>query len=192
MNIVSLEDFGPKNFITEIQKFKNFNDANSKWFDVNHKDSIINTLDQYIYWTILTDTHEKIVAFAAVDDHKFKKYNCIRLMSRTFYHPDIRRKNLRYEYHNTQAPVMVMLKNQIEFVKERNETLIITMEKLSHRKNLDAFFKKCNNLLGHDWSLLPGLYQTTPESWQNLGVYGSKKVLLPSITIEEWKLKYAT
>jgi 2-polyprenyl-3-methyl-5-hydroxy-6-metoxy-1,4-benzoquinol methylase len=189
MELVTLQDIGKLEFISQIQEFHKFNDANSNWFDKDQSHSIINTIDEYSYWTIMVNSANKIMAFAAVNETQFEKYNCIRLMSRTFYHPDIRRKNIRYEYNNATAPVMIMLQQQMEFVKDRSQALIITMEKLTHRGNLDHFFKKCNRLLGHEWQLLPGMYQTTPKSWQNLGVYGNKEITIPNMDIEEWRMK---
>ena len=50
-------------------------------------------------------------------------------------------------------------------------------------------FKKCNRLLNHDWRLLPGMYQTTANSWQNLGVYGDRAVTIPNMSVDEWKLR---
>jgi len=189
MKLLRLQDIGKHNFISQIQEFKKFNDANSSWFDVSLKYSVINTVDAYSYWTIMVNDDNKVMAFAAVDQEKFKKYNCTRLMSRTFYHPDIRRKHISYESNNIEAPVMVMLQEQMKFVKKQTQTLIITMEQLSHRGNLDHFFKKCNRLLNHKWNLLPGLYQTTQTSWQNLGVYGNNTVNIPNMTIEQWRIK---
>ncbi len=188
MKLISLEDIGKAEFISQIQHYNKFNDKNSSWFNKSNKSNIINTLEQYSYWTIMVNADKKVMAFAGVDEIKFKKYNCIRLMSRTFYHPDIRRKTIRYEYENIKAPVMIMLQEQMKFVANKPETLIITMEKLTHRGNLEQFFKKCNRLLGHNWKLLPELYQTTPNSWQNLGVYGNKEVNLPNMDIEKWRL----
>lgn len=187
--VISLDDITKKEFIAQIQEFSKLNDTNSDWFDCNNKSSIINTIDEYLHWTITVDTNEKVIAFAAIDSNRFKKYNCIRLMSRTFYHPDIRRKNIRYEYHNDTAPVMVMLQKQIKYLTDRKETLIMTMEKAVHRGNLKQFFKKCNRLLKHDWRLLPGMYQTTVNSWQNLGVYGDRSINIPNMSIDEWKLR---
>ena len=186
--ILSLDDIGKKEFISQIKKFNKLNDTNSNWFD-NSKSSVINTIDDYLYWTIMTE-NDKVIAFAAIDHKRFKKYNCIRLMTRTFYHPDIRRIHIRYEYENKKAPVMLMLQEQMKYVSEREEALIITMEKLTHRGNLDQFFKKCNRLLKHDWKLLPGMYQTSTNSWQNLGVHGNKSIDIPSITTDEWQLRY--
>lgn len=183
MKLITLKDIGKQEFISQIKEFKKLNDANSNWFDVDIKYSIINTVDLYSYWTIMVNDNNEVMALAAVDEKKFKKYNCIRLMSRTFYHPDIRRKHIRYEYDNVKAPVMVMLQKQIEFVKDKPQALIITMEKLTHRGNLEHFFKKCNRLLGHEWKLLEGMYQTAPQSWQNLGVYGNKEIVIPNINI---------
>lgn len=192
MKLISLEDIGKKEFTTQILEFSKLQDNNSKWFDPNVKDSVINTIDEYLYWTILVDSDDQVLAFAAIDDKKFKQYECIRLMSRTFYHPSIRRRHIRYEYNNETAPVMIMLQKQMKFVESRTESLIITMEKATHRGNLDQFFKKCNKLFNHKWKLLPGMYQTTPSSWQNLGVYGDRDINIPNIGIEEWKVKYGS
>ena len=187
--IISLEDITEKEFISQIKKFSKLNDTNSDWFDSDKKHSIVNTINKYLHWTIMIDSSDKIIAFAAIDLNRFKKYNCIRLMSRTFYHPDIRRKNIRYEYNNAEAPVMIMLQKQIKYVADYTETLIMTMENVTHRGNLEQFFKKCNRLLNHNWKLLPGMYQTAENSWQNLGVYGDRLVNIPNMSIDEWKLR---
>jgi hypothetical protein len=187
--VISLNDITKKEFISQIEEFSKLNDTNSDWFKRDNKSSIINTINEYLHWTIIVDSKDKVIAFAAIDSNRFKKYNCIRLMSRTFYHPDIRRKNIRYEYNNGTAPVMLMLQKQIKYLIDRKETFIMTMEKAVHRGNLEQFFKKCNRLLKHDWRLLPGMYQTTVNSWQNLGVYGDRAVTIPNMSVDEWKLR---
>lgn len=187
--IISLNDISKQEFISQIQEFSKLDDTNSDWFERNNKSSIINTINEYLHWTITVDDNDKVIAFAAIDSKRFNKYNCIRLMSRTFYHPCIRRKNIKYEYNNDTAPVMLMLQKQINYVANNKETLIMTMEKATHRGNLKQFFKKCNRLLNHDWRLLPGMYQTTANSWQNLGVYGDRSVKIPNMSVDEWKLR---
>ncbi len=187
--VISLDDITKKEFIAQIQEFSKLDDNNSNWFKRSNNSSIINTLDNYLHWTITLDSSDKVIAFAAIDSNRFKKHNCIRLMSRTFYHPEIRRKNIRYEYNNDTAPVIIMLQKQLKYVENYKETLIMTMEKAVHRGNLKQFFKKCNRLLNHDWRLLPGMYQTTANSWQNLGVYGDRAVTIPNMSVDEWKLR---
>ena len=68
--ILSLDDIGKKEFISQIKKFNKLNDTNSNWFD-NSKSSVINTIDDYLYWTIITE-NDKVIAFAAIDHKRFK------------------------------------------------------------------------------------------------------------------------
>lgn len=197
MKLVTLDNYPKEKFKEQLLSFKNISGRNSQWFDLNHPHNIIDNIDNYSLWTLLIDEEsENVLAFSAIDEQRFEKANCIRVMSRTFYHPMIRRTTLRYEYNNVSAPVMQMLQYQLSYLKNTNKTIIMTMELLRHRKNLEAFFIKCNKLLDHKWQLLEKLYRTVPNyadpnSWQNLGVYGDyEKIKLPSIEISTWKKKY--
>jgi hypothetical protein len=196
MILVTFDNYSKEKFKEQLKTFKDIAGRNFQWFDLQHPQNIIDNLDNYSLWTIMIDEKDNVLAFAAIDEKRFEKANCVRVMSRTFYHPSIRRKTLRYEYNNDSAPVIQMLQYQLNFLKDTDKTIIMTMELLRHRKNLEAFFNKCNNLLGHKWKLLDKLYRTVPNyadpnSWQNLGVYGEiEKIKLPSIEISDWKKKY--
>jgi hypothetical protein len=200
MKLVTFEDYPKEKFKEQLLIFKSSVDIiggrSSQWFDLDHPQNIIDNIDNYTLWTLMIDDADNVLAFSAIDEKRFEESNCARVMSRTFYHPSIRRRTLRYEYDNVNAPVIQMLQYQLNFLKGTDKTIIMTMELLRHRKNLAAFFEKCNKHLNHKWKLMEGLYRVVPnyadpQSWQNLGVYGDvEKINMPRIRIKDWKIKY--
>lgn len=197
MKLVTLDEYGAGSFQKQLLNFSNLSGRNTDWFNLNNPQNIIDNLSNYSLWTLMIDnSSNEVLAFSAIDEKRFEKVNCVRVMSRTFYHPNIRRNHLKYEESDVTAPVIQMLQYQLTFLKNTNKTVIMTMELLKHRKNLAAFFEKCNKHLNHNWKLLDGLYRVVPNyadpySWQNLGVYGNcEKINLPRIRIKDWRTKY--
>lgn len=196
MKLVTFDSYSKENFREQLLKIKNEKGRSAQWFDLSHPQNIIDNIDNYTLWTIMIDDLENVLAFAAIDEKRFENANCVRVMSRTYYDPKIRRLTLKYEESDINAPVIQMLQYQLNFLKDSKKNIIMTMELLRHRKNLEAFFLKCNRLLNHKWKLLDHLYRVVPNyadpySWQNVGVYGDiEKIKLPKITIEDWRIKY--
>jgi hypothetical protein len=197
VKLVTFDNYPKEKFKEQLITFKNIPGRNSQWFDLNHSQNIIDNIDNYSLWTLMVDDElNNVLAFSAIDEKRFEQTNCARVMSRTFYHPSIRRNNLKYEESDVSAPVIQMLQYQLNFLKDTDKIIIMTMELLRHRKNLAAFFEKCNKHLNHKWKLLEGLYRVVPNyadpySWQNVGVYGDvEKISMPRIRIKDWRTKY--
>lgn len=181
MKVVTLAQFGEDRFMQELQQFSRCNypgdTRNKNWF--SRIPEIYKT--RFEEWFFLTD-NDQLLAFSTIQKFDIK---CYRLLTRTYYHPEYRRKHLCYE-RNKKTPAMYMLDAQLEYIKDY-KTLFISMQDLSRRNALKRFMNK----LGSNWQMLPTMAQTCNEvkdnnCWQNI-IFTGEVPQLPSISIDEWK-----
>jgi len=181
MKVVTLEEFGEERFLQQLKLFSEQNfkgdSRNRDWFD--RLPQIYKK--RFVEWFFLVDNSE-LIAFATIQ--QFYPL-CFRLLTRTYYNPDYRRKHLAYE-HNQKTPAMYLLDAQLEYVKDY-DTLFISMQDLNRRRSL----KKVMTKIGNGWKMHPEMVQTCNEvndtnCWQNI-IYKGNPISLPSITIADWK-----
>lgn len=192
MKVVSLKDY-EQEFLDLCKRFYHSNDRNKSWFDPNLNWSIVNRYKKYPFWTFLLDDTENFVAMSCVQTHFFP-LNCARLLTRTYYNPDYRRKHLSYET-NIKTPAMYMLDEQIKWAQSKNiENMFLSVEYLRRKKSIEKFIKKINDIYLTKWYVLDDLYQTypkdeDPQSWQVIAA-NTKTLPLKKMPIDEWKKKY--
>lgn len=182
MKILTLSELGEDRFLNELQKFKLMNfcgdQRNKQWFDripqIYKK--------RFKEWFFLVN-NDDIVAFSTIQEFYPR---CFRLLTRTYYNPKYRRKNLLYD--NTTTPAVYMFDSQLKYLQDFNyDTLFISMQDLKRRNALENFRKK----LGNEWLLCADMIQTCNETedkncWQNV-IYTGKNLNLSAITIDQWK-----
>ena len=95
MKILTLNNYESE-FLQYCKKFYQSNDRNRDWFNPNLKWSIPNRYKKYPLWTFLLEDNNEMIAMSCVQTHMFPK-NCARLLTRTYYNNQYRRKNMKYE-----------------------------------------------------------------------------------------------
>lgn len=194
MKILHLPQYEDR-FLNYCNEFKSGN-RKTDWFNKNLSHSIINRYKKYPHWSFLVNDAHNLIAFSCVQTHFFPD-NCARVLTRTFYHPNHRRKSLRYE-SDTKTPAMYMLEDQITWI-EKNlsvDHLFFSVEYINRKQSLIKLAQKLNNIYNSKWKVLDDLYQTYPSddknSWQSVCVLNAteKNFPLKSITIDNWKNKY--
>jgi hypothetical protein len=193
MKLQTLENYESQ-FLEYCKQFYASNDRNKDWFNPDLPYSVVNRYKMYPLWTFLTEDDDSLIAMSCVQTHFFPE-NCARLLTRTYYHPDYRRKHFVYERED-ETPATRMIDPQLEWAKQNNITnLFFSVEFIRRRSSLEQLAKKLNNKYKqNDWKVLDGLYQTYPSdddlrSWQ---VVCSNQYSLPlkSISLEKWKETY--
>lgn len=157
-------------------------DKNSDWFD-----RLLTNYMEYDDWSLLVEDN-KIVAFAAIQSHNFPENHC-RLLTRTYYDPDIRHRGIGYPLHET--PAMIIVKDQLS--KTEGKRRFISMEWPWKKHLLENVANKINKLNGTDFRLRQKLYRTVPSSeepnvWQN--IISEHSIKLESITRSEWRNRF--
>lgn len=157
-------------------------DKNSDWFK-----PLLEQYTNYDEWSLLIKDNE-IVAFAAIQSHNFPDNHC-RLLTRTYYDPDIRNKYMGYPPHVT--PAMIIVKHQLSVTK--NKIRFISMEWPWKKHLLTSVGNKINKLNGTNFKLQEKLYNTVPNcnkpnSWQN--IISERDIILESITRSEWQDRF--
>lgn len=192
MKILNLENY-EEEFLNICKKFYNSNDRNREWFNPDLPWSVVNRYKQYPYWTFLLDEDNKFIAMSCIQTHFFPN-NCARLLTRTFYNPEVRRSHFAYEI-NEKTPAMYMFKDQLAWAySQRIENLFLSVEYLRRKKSIDKFVSKINDTYNCSWSVLDDLYQTYPKdddpySWQVVAA-NTLNLPLKKITIDKWKDEY--
>jgi hypothetical protein len=164
-----------------------------KWFDVNTNWCLQKTYKNYLDWTFVVtdDDEEELIAFAAVQDFN---NGVARILTRLYYNPKYRRKNIRYE-SNELTPGNVIAKHQVDnfhFMKH----LFFSVEYIYRRPTIIKLGKKLNKFYGHQWNTLPDLYKTYNKdekgAWQSVIAYSflEEQFPLEHITLLDWKEKY--
>lgn len=181
MKVINLEKFGEERFLQELEAFKKKefigDHRNADWFD--RIPQIYKT--RFEEWFFLVDNDNNLIAFATIQ----KFYDgCYRLLTRTYYNPNYRRKHLLYE-KNVKTPAMYILDEQLRFIKNY-KTLFISMQDLKRRPALE----KVKDKIGNGWKMHPNMIQTCNEindknCWQNV-IFIGEDLQLPSISISEW------
>ena len=194
MNILTLENYEAE-FLQYCKQFYESDDRNREWFNPNLAWSIPNRYKKYPLWTFLVENGGQMIAMSCIQTHMFPE-GCARLLTRTYYNPNYRRKNMNYE-RDSDTPATLMLDPQLEWAKQNNvSNLFFSVEFQRRRGSLIELAKKLNNKYNkhNEWKVLDGLYQTYPKdedpaSWQ---VVCSNQYSLPlkSISIQKWKEKY--
>lgn len=193
MKLQTLENYESQ-FLEYCKQFYASNDRNKDWFNPDLPYSVVNRYKMYPLWTFLTEDDDSLIAMSCVQTHFFPK-NCARLLTRTYYHPDYRRRHFVYEKED-ETPATRMIDPQLEWAKQNNiKNLFFSVEFIRRRSSLEQLAKKLNNKYKqNDWKVLDGLYQTYPNdddlrSWQ---VVCTNQYSLPlkSISLEKWKETY--
>jgi len=182
MQILHLKEY-EKNFFNYCKQFYNGN-RKKDWFDPNLPYSIVNRYKQYPHWTFLVNNDKNLVAFSSIQTHFFPE-NCVRVLTRTFYHPTYRRKTLDYETKRT-TPAMLMLEDQLKWISDNLvvDHLFFSVEYLRRKSSLMKLAQKLNNKYNMDWKVLDKLYQTYPNnfdknSWQVVCAHSNSMELFP-------------
>lgn len=192
MKIVGITEYEDQ-FLELCKEFYNSNDRNRDWFNPDLKWSVRNSYWRFPHWTFLLDDQDQFVAMSAVQTHNFPA-GCARILTRTYYAPDYRRKHVRYE-HSEMTPAMYMFKDQIDWAAENQvENLFFSVEYLRRKSTIKKLTEKIKTKYNETWTVLDNLYQTypvddDPNSWQ---VICSNKTSLPmkNISVEQWKKTY--
>lgn len=191
MRIVTLEQYEEK-FLSYCNKFYNLDDRNKDWFDPDYVGSIPNSYKKYPLWTFLIDDNDNLIALSCVQTHYFPD-DCARLLTRTFYNPEYRRKHLKYE-HNEKTPAMYMLEAQLELTNYKHN--FMSVEFIRRKNSLVKLAKKLNDKYSTNWKVLDNLYHTypnsdDPHSWQPVCVLQTdSKFPLRHISQTEWESIY--
>ena len=194
MKILTLENYEPQ-FLEYCKQFYASNDRNRDWFNPDLPYSVVNRYKQYPLWTFLVEDDESLIAMSCVQTHFFPQ-GCARLLTRTYYCPQYRRRHFVYE-REAETPATRMIGTQLDWAKENKiDNLFFSVEFQRRRATIEQLAKKLNNKYNKvsEWKVLDGLYQTYPSdddpaSWQ---VVCSNQYSLPlkSISIQKWKEKY--
>jgi hypothetical protein len=177
--------------------WKTSTDRNRDWFDPSLPWSIPNRYKEYPYWSFLVDDNENFIAFSCIQTHFFE-LDCARVLTRTYYNPQYRRTNMRYEEF-VKTPAVYMLEAQYQWAVENLDIkhLFFSLEFPNRRGTMRRLSKKINKLYGHQWEVLEDMYQTCPDPdnsscWQNCCVLSleDREFPLPYITVKEWRKRY--
>lgn len=185
--VITLEEYGYKNFYNELIRLGNENNIydkrNAEWFDILPK-----TFLDYEEWFFLFDD-DKPVAFSNI-----QKYyeGCYRLLTRTYIYRDYRRFTNPKD-DTFLSPTMRLLPYQLDYVNGYN-SIFVSMQDLSRRPAIQRFSVKMKRHTSLEWELAPGMMLTCEQDWgkncwQSV-IYSGDKPNLPEITIDEWKQKY--
>lgn len=193
MKILTLENY-EQQFLEYCKQFYASNDRNRDWFNPDLPYSVVNRYKNYPLWTFLVEDDESLIAMSCVQTHFFPD-NCARLLTRTYYRPEYRRKHFVYE-RQSETPATIMIDQQLQWAKQNNiKHLFFSVEFLRRRATLLQLAKKLNNKYKHnDWRVLDDLYQTYPSdddpaSWQVICT-NQDDLPLKKISIQEWKDNY--
>lgn len=164
-----------------------------KWFDTNTNWCLQKTYKNYLDWTfVVTDDYEEeLIAFAAVQDFG---NDVARILTRLYYNPKYRRKNIRYE-SNELTPGNVIAKRQVDNFNNMKH-LFFSVEYIYRRPTIIKLGEKLNKFYGHNWNEEPGLYKTYDKdekgAWQSVIAYNlvKEKFPLENMTLLDWKEKY--
>lgn len=181
MQVVTLENFGEKRFLDNLDYFKSLNfpaDArNRDWFD--RLPEIYKT--RFVEWFFLVE-EGNLIAFATIQEFY---PGCYRLLTRTYYNPKYRRSHLHYDT-NEKTPAIYLIEAQLEYLT-KFDTVFISMQDLKRRPALKRLIQK----LPTGWQCHPEMVRTCNENsancWQSV-IYFGKNLELPSISIGEWKI----
>lgn len=194
MKVITLEEYGEKEFLSELKRIKEMNYAgdqrNIDWFD--RIPEIYKT--RFPNWWFLMDRNDKLVMFATVQEFY---QGCWRLLTRSYILPEYRRPILP-DRDTMKSPSMYIIQEQMNYLQNvdlslfGNEvnTYFISMQDLKRRKSLDRYRKK----LGPNWKLLPTMMQTCKECddlncWQNI-IYTGEVPRNNTMSLEEWREKF--
>ena len=182
MQIQTLQQFGEDRFLAELEYFKRLNYPgdwrNIDWFD--RLPEIYNT--RFVEWFFLVNK-EQLIAFATIQEFYS---GCYRLLTRTYYNPKYRRSHLFYDT-TERTPAIHLAEAQIKFLNTY-DTVFISMQDLKRRKALNRLANK----LADSWKLHPSMLRTCNEDSTNCFqsvIYKGKDINLPSLSIDEWKIK---
>jgi len=164
-----------------------------KWFDTSTNWCLQKTYKNYLDWSFVVtdDDEEELIAFAAVQDFG---NDVARILTRLYYNPKYRRKNIRYE-SNELTPGNVIAKHQVDNFNNKNH-LFFSVEYIYRRPTIIKLGKKLNKFYGHKWNTQPGLYKTYNKdekgAWQSVIAYSfvKEKFPLDHMTLLDWKDKY--
>lgn len=171
------------NFIQLINHQMMFNqsDRNKDWFA-----DLLKEWTDYETWTLVYHEHN-LVAFSAIQTHKFPD-GYARLLTRTFYVPEIRRTFISNP--NVLRPSGVMAKHQ--YGRMFGHKRFVSMEYVPNgAKRRAALERVMNKTLG--FKLLSRMYQTFKgedqdwRQWQSIATdIPESEFDLPSISQEEY------
>lgn len=187
--IVTLSEYGLKNFKNELLRLKNENNiydkTNHDWFDMLPK-----KIENYLEWFFLFDNDEP-VAFSTIQ----KYYSgCYRVLTRTYIYRKYRRfTNPKHDNINNPTISMRLLPSQLSYIG-KYKTIFVSMQDLKKRNSLKIFKQRIENFTNAQWELSPNMVLTCDKDWgktcwQNV-IYNGLKPALDSITIDEWKNRY--
>ena len=139
MKIVTLENYEPQ-FLEYCKQFYASNDRNRDWFNPDLPHSIVNRYKQYPLWTFLVEDDESLIAMSCVQTHFFPE-GCARLLTRTYYCPQYRRRHFVYE-REAETPATRMIGPQLDWAKENKiDNLFFSVEFLRRRATIEQLAK---------------------------------------------------
>jgi len=156
-------------------------DKNRDWYRYLQKD-----YTNFEEWYFVIHDNE-IIAFSAV--HKIDKY--YRMLSRLWYDDKLRKYGLNTPLTEI-TPAMMIAEFQLE---DFNKNLFCSMEYPSRRKHLEKVSKRLNFRFNRNFKLNSRMHLTYNNHedfscWQN--TISEIDLDLPSITVEQWRLRFDT
>ncbi len=175
--------------LAQIQKDKSHrNWKNYVGLEYNYK--------QYVAFHVLF-YKDKLIAFSGIQTKGFAE-GVARVLSRTYYVPEVRRKGLQKALSPSYASLFFLHK-QVQICQSLNfDHALVSTEFLRRRVFLSRWVDYVN--LGpspQKWILLEGMYLTCANAeskncWQNVACLNlsNKKLDMPHISIQEWQKRF--
>jgi hypothetical protein len=192
MRIVGISEYEDQ-FLELCRQFYDSNDRNKDWFNPDLKWSIRNTYWRFPHWSFLLDDQDQFIAMSAVQTHNFTD-NCARILTRTYYSENARRKHISYETSG-MTPAMYMFKDQLDWTKQAGiDNLFFSVEYMRRKATIKKLTEKIKTKYNETWTVLDNLYQTypvddDPDSWQVVCA-NNPSLPLKNMSVEQWKKIY--
>ena len=131
---------------------RNSNNYTSKEF--------VQSWNRWIEFFVLWD-NGKLVGFSGIRDFG----NYARILDRYFIMPEYRAKGINdYQYNKLFVPALVdHCQGKVPF---------FSVERITRRRSIQKAIDSCNTVLSNEnhFHLLDNMYETAPNSWQNIAI----------------------
>lgn len=189
-----------RKFFELIKEIKKTTNKDRLWSNYKELDKQLN---HYLSFTLLVRGHD-IVGFSGMHCNPYTGGE-VRVLSRLYYSPEIRVKNLK-GWTLPGVAVRYMLPIQLDKAKKLQKNFVFLSFQGMNRR---LFCEKLAGVLrcqsGEEWSLLDGMYNTVrplpggginmdASAWQNivaLKLNKNSQFTLPHMSCEDWKKKYS-